>query len=289
MESKLSENILHIKKYLSRQKRSIYTAEDMGDLIGILQQKNWIGVRTTIKDLIAATDVFHLFSEQMLCDVEGQLKSTRYTLGPVDDLQFLASLAPSAYFSHASALYFNGITENIGPHIYLTTEQTAQNYATPLTQKAIDHAFLKPPRLSHHQTRWKDYTITFLHRKLPARAPGSPDRHHHAAEQYTDLERTLLDIVVIPEYAGSCSAVLQAFKKSKGNVDVVRLFNYLQKMDFAYPYHQSIGFYLEMAGYPLKDYKPFLPQKGDLKFYLQKQMQQPRYNERWKMYYPADL
>lgn len=41
----------------------------------------------------------------------------------------------------------------------------------------------------------------------------------------------------------------KAFENAKGDVSINKLVSMLQKLDFTYPYHQAIGYYLERAGY----------------------------------------
>ncbi|MBK9319187.1 MAG: hypothetical protein IPM91_10410 [Bacteroidetes bacterium] len=66
---------------------------------------------------------------------------------------------------------------------------------------------------------------------------------------FTDLERTLIDIAIRPSYSGGVTEVLRAYELAKEKADIQKLRNYLTQMDFIYPYHQVIGFYLEKAGY----------------------------------------
>jgi hypothetical protein len=57
-------------------------------------------------------------------------------------------------------------------------------------------------------------------------------------------------------------------------------------MNFIYPYHQAIGFYLERTGYQEKAYKPFQELPRQFKFYLAHNIKRPLYDEQWQVYYP---
>ena len=58
--------------------------------------------------------------------------------------------------------------------------------------------------------------------------------------RYSNLERTLVDLVVRPQYSGGISSVLLAYVKAKARVDVTRLMSTLEHLDHVYPYHQAV-------------------------------------------------
>jgi len=68
----------------------------------------------------------------------------------------------------------------------------------------------------------------------------------------TGLERTLVDAVVRPDYSGGIEEVLKAFTAVKGEISVNKMLAILKKMDYMYPYHQALGFYLETTRSPIK-------------------------------------
>jgi hypothetical protein len=107
-----------------------------------------------------------------------------------------------------------------GSNIYLTYEQWGENNASALTQQAIDNAFSKPPRLNKNKVKWKDYTITILRKKLLNFPAGSPKNDWAIDARHTNLERTLIDMVVAPEYGGGCINIVQAFAASKKTLDI---------------------------------------------------------------------
>ena len=64
----------------------------------------------------------------------------------------------------------------------------------------------------------------------------------------TCLERTLIDIVVRPRYAGGVFQAAQAFSQAAKEVDIPKLVSLLSRLNYRYLYHQALGFYLENAG-----------------------------------------
>ncbi len=63
----------------------------------------------------------------------------------------------------------------------------------------------------------------------------------------------------------------------------------LQKLDFIYPYHQAIGFYLERAGYQKKLSEGFRDKPVQFDFYLEYGMKEKSFDENWKIWYPTGM
>ena len=105
--------------------------------------------------------------------------------------------------------------------------------------------------------------------------------------QVTDIERTLIDIAVRPSYAGGLYEVLNAYRKAQGRVSINKLTAMLRKLNYIYPYHQAIGFYLHKAGV-YKETQIELLKQFDFKydFYLTHQMKEREYSKEWRLYYP---
>jgi hypothetical protein len=63
----------------------------------------------------------------------------------------------------------------------------------------------------------------------------------------------------------------------------------LKKLDYTYPYHQLIGFYIERAGYPEGD--QVLAKEEELKFdfYLSHGLDNPAYDTNWRVFFPKRL
>jgi len=107
--------------------------------------------------------------------------------------------------------------------------------------------------------------------------------------EVTTIERTLIDATVRPAYSGGIEAVLRAFKIARPRVSIATLMALLTKLDYAYPYHQAIGFYLKKADYSQSD--QLLAKANGLRFnfYLSHGLQEPEFDEEWKIYFPRSL
>jgi predicted transcriptional regulator of viral defense system len=96
----------------------------------------------------------------------------------------------------------------------------------------------------------------------------------------------LIDATVKPMYAGGVFEVAKAFALAKDRLSVNKLIPMLRRLDFTYPYHQAIGYYLERAGYKSSqlDLVRRLPMEHD--FYLTHEMGETRYEPTWRLFVP---
>ncbi len=216
----------------------------------------------------------------------------RYTWGERPLYELLMIVHPSCYFSHYTAVYFHGLTEQLPKTVYVNQEQRAKpSSQAGLTQDRIDAAFRRPTRLSNNFTEYENRRIYLLSGKhtgnlgvIEAEGPDGEALH------VTGVERTLIDITVRPEYAGGVFEVLKAYRLAKPQVSVNKLAATLKKLDYVYPYHQAVGFYLERAGV-YKESSIALLSKLEFQydFYLMHQIRDKAYSEKWRLYFPKGL
>jgi hypothetical protein len=83
--------------------------------------------------------------------------------------------------------------------------------------------------------------------------------------------------------------VLNVYWAAKDRVSIERLLKTLKSLDYVYPYHQSIGFLMQKAGYPEKNYAELRAIGLSYDFYLAHDMKQPEYSEDWRLFYPREL
>jgi predicted transcriptional regulator of viral defense system len=105
--------------------------------------------------------------------------------------------------------------------------------------------------------------------------------------EVTDRERTLIDVIVRPAYAGGIERVIDAYTRGGNGVDVDHMIDLLRRIDHAYPYHQAIGFLLERAGLPDADCQKFEALGKDFDFYLDYGMKRSSFNKKWRLHYPS--
>jgi hypothetical protein len=229
-----------------------------------------------------------------VCDLRSDRygrKITRYSWGRTSALELAASINARGYLSHATAVELHGLVRLSARTIYLNVEQSAKplNDGT-LTQDGIDRAFSGKQRVSNLVYTYADTSAIIISGKNTNRL-GVEEFSGPKSEllQITNLERTLIDIVVRPTYAGGTSQVLKAYRAAKKHMSVDRLLAILKKLDYLYPYHQSIGFLMQRAGYPEKSCAKLRALGLNHDFYLTHGLKKPEYSKDWRLYYPNDI
>lgn len=205
-----------------------------------------------------------------------------------DQYDIASTRSRKAYFSHYSALSINNLTIQLPKQIYLTLERPTLVIAknSVILQKSVDFAFNKPPRITSNKRIYKTFAINFINGQNQNHIGIVPFRDDY---EVTDVERTLIDISVRPFYTGGVTQVLEAFRNAKKILDVEKIFEYYSNMNFKYPYHQVIGYYLEKAGYDKNSYNKFLSLPMELDFYLTYNILNLDYSEKWNLFIPKGL
>ncbi len=212
----------------------------------------------------------------------------RFTWGDAPTNQILQSLDDKGYFTHYTAILFHGLTDQIPKTVYFNVEQPATGGGGALSQAGIDRAFRGKCRVSNNVIELRDLKICKLNGQNTSQLGvirASTDEGYDV--RVTNLERTLIDATVRPVYAGGVGEVAEAFKNAAKGLSVNKLVSYLRKLNYTYPYHQSIGYYLSRAGVYKQSQIDLLrnfPIEFD--FYLNYQLKNPDYNKEWRLYIP---
>lgn len=215
----------------------------------------------------------------------------RYIWDHASAYEVALSLRAGSYLSHATAIFLHGLTSDIPRTVYANKEQS-EKPASPvsLTQQGIDRAFTNKARTSNYIYEFEGTQIVLLSGKSSGNLEVSEVADVTGrALPVTKLERTLVDITVRPSYAGGVFNVLEAYRGARGRVSVPTLVATLRKLAFAYPYHQSVGFYMERAGYTEDQLQRLKALGTPFDFYLTNQLPNRQLDPAWRVYYPEGL
>ncbi len=195
------------------------------------------------------------------------------------------------YLSNYSAMQIHQLTLQIPKTVFISEDKYAPYYEDihpEIEQDSVDKAFSKPQRVSKesYKSEYDGFRYVYLQKKHNSINVGITKINSLAV---TDLERTLIDIAVRPAYSGGAFQILEAFNNAKEKVNINKLDNYIEKLDYIYPYHQLIGFYLDLAGFPDTALKLFLKKKTHIKFYQTYNLTNKKLNEKWGVFYPTGL
>lgn len=264
-----------------------FTEKALNDIFSWKREEWDISQSKSVKHLIKFLINEKIFIEHTLNYEKGSRKSI-YLSGPFDDFTLFSGIQKSSYYTHYSSMYLHQLTQQIPKTYYLNFEHTSKFPLISITQQAIDDSFSKEQRKTTRYYTYKGKRAYILNGK-------NTDRHgviHQLSDTqsyyYTDLERTLIDIAIRPVYSGGVFEVLGAFKHAKNKLDPIRLKEYLEKLQYIYPYEKVIGFYLEKSGYNDKVLQLFT-KESPYKFYLTYNIKNKEFSSRWNLYYPKGI
>ena len=212
---------------------------------------------------------------------------TLYVWANASPYAVAAALAPKAYLSHGTAVLLHGLTDQLPYTICISREKNQQyDKAEGLEQEAIDKAFRKPERQSNALFSYDNSQFVLLQPSDTGRIEVGTIDWNQERLPVTKLERTLIDIAIRPAYAGGVYQVLEAYRRAQPEVSTGTLLATLKKLDYAYPYHQAIGFYMQRAGYSPQQYERFRSLGLNYDFYLAHDLRDLAYDPEWRLHYP---
>lgn len=278
-----------ILKALNAESRKVFTLNELAQIL-TANRADWrIAIRTTTGDFIRFLERKGLKTVEIEFLHPGIRPIRRYIWKDASPYELGQSLKERAYLSHGTAVFLNGLTDQLPKTIYVNQEQSEKHF-TPgeLVQSNLDRAFSSKQRQTQaistpYENEWQ---FVLLNGKQTGQFGVQTVEFQGVQLNVTGIERTLIDIVVRPSYAGGVFQVLNAYRGARGRVSVATLIATLKKLNYLYPYHQAIGFYMQRAGYDAKLYDRLkkLGLKND--FYLAHDMRDKLYNEEWRLHYP---
>jgi len=280
-----------IKAYFDALDTKIYSQKKLEEILRNIWSQwhfpNKIGVEKLFAQLIKNSELKEIVLESPNYDK----KYVRYTWGEISLYQLSLSLRPRSYLSHHSAMYLNSLIELPPRTIYVNSEQSPKfRNKTYLEQRLIDLAFKSKPRTTKYIFTHKDWEICCLN-GLNTNNLGVEEIEipNNGKLNITGIERTLIDIAVRPFYSGGTVEVQKVYIKTKGKISIDKLISILRKINFVYPYHQVIGFYMQRAGFGNAALKGLKKMGLKYDFYLDYGMGQMDYSKEWRVYFPRNF
>lgn len=282
-----------ITSYFENSDVKAYTTNDLMDVFNSLRDTWRIAGYRNYQDFIKILVEWEvLLLKRMHRNSTGEIKSMLYRPG-ASNFDISQAIIKSGYLSNYSAMAIHQLTEQIPKSFYLSYGKSEGYIEGPsslkniskLNQVAVDKAFSKIQRVTSdvYTARTDNSKFFLIQKKYSDELIGVTFQN---SLRYTDLERTLIDIVVRPAYSGGVFEVLKAFENARDRLDTKLLSIYLRRLNYIYPYHQSIGFFLERAGYNKNDYAYFINEEINIKFYITYNISNLEYDDKWKVYYP---
>ena len=220
----------------------------------------------------------------------GYAPKSRLFLRGATPFEIAVTLQKGAFLCHASAASLHGLTEQVPMTFHVNVEQSVKpRPGGTLSQDAIDRAFRVARRTSKYVFVHGDHRFVQLsgkntgrHGVIEAPLPGGDGR----VVACTILERTLIDLMVRPAYGGGVHEVLAAFHLARERTSVASLLACLRSLDYSYPYHQCLGFYLERAGFADRHVARVRKLPRNFDFYLAHGMTNAVKDDAWRVYHP---
>ncbi|MEZ6009340.1 MAG: type IV toxin-antitoxin system AbiEi family antitoxin [Planctomycetota bacterium] len=278
-----------LARYFDRQGGRVYTRRDvMRTLAGARQE---LALRSAATHLLDSLIESNLLVSVLLKSEADYPQLRRYVWRSASSFEVAVSLRKDSYVSHSTAVFLHGLTDHVPQTQYVNAEQSPKPAPTgEMTQASLDRAFRTSQRISrlayiHGTTRIVIISGKSTDRLGVVPLPVAEGRSVDA----TSLERTLVDLVVRPAYGGGVHQVLSVFRAARERVSVPKIIAVLDDLNYAYPYHQALGFYLERAGAAAAELRPLRRRPKRLKFYLAHGLKEPAFDDSWQIYIPKRL
>jgi hypothetical protein len=266
-----------------------YRRKDISDLLARNREKWKLPYSTSASSFLAyLLDKTELREIELSSEAYGNV--TRYVWREPSPYAVFLSLKPRSYLCHASAIFLHGLTNMVPEIIYVNSEQTPKPSGGGLTQESLNRAFANKQRQSNLSYSFGNYTGVCLSGKHTNNL-GVVEKVDPQGTPVlvTDIERTLIDAVVRPGYAGGLENALQAFVAAKDTVSTNRMKAYLKQLAYIYPYNQSIGFMMSRAGYEGGSLDVMRGMGVNYDFYIDYGLRDALFDPEWRVYYPRWL
>lgn len=278
-----------IASFFRSGQRKVFTYADLAKVLAENRQTWRLAQSCKLSDFV---EFLLRHTELSLLELRSERYGSlrRYAWGGGSPYQLAVSIASASYLSHGTAVFLHALTDQIPRTIYVNREQSAKASSGQLTQEALDRAFSGRQRRSNLIYEHQGWQIVVVSGKYTGRLEvGERPGPSGLGLPVTNLERTLIDITVRPDYAGGVYKVLEAFRSARERMSVNVLSATLKKLGYLYPYNQAIGFYMERAGYESRRWIRLRQSDVKFDFYLAHGIRDKEYDKNWRLFFPKGL
>lgn len=219
------------------------------------------------------------------------------SLSDITPYELAVGMCPDGYFCNLTSIYHHALTDQVPNVVYICNETMAtrrKKTRDVLSNSQIRNAFIKPHRYTNNIVEYRGHEVITVdrvkhsdHGVVTVSGLGACCPH---GAKVSCLERALIDAVVAPQYNGGVASLCAYFQSAQKRMSISRLLDIYGKLEFVYPYAQSIGFILDGVGMHKEATEVrnvFPPRKP---FYIDHDAKSSwAYDERWMLFFPKGL
>jgi len=281
-----------IERLILEKRRKAYTTSDLQDIFHFNKDEWRLSTRTTYtRFLNYLVEKKQLLKTKKLIHIESGSEKLIYTLENANKYDIITTIKKNGYLSYLTALVVHELTLQIPKTLYIS-EEIHDTYLNNniLKQESIDRVFSKEQRTTTniYKDEISNERYVLIEKKMNIKNIGIITDNSFDYNT-SDIERTLIDCVVRPQYSGGIFSVLEAFRNASDILNLEKLDSYLDDLNYTYPYHQLVGFYLDKSGYNKFKLKPFLNKVSNFNFYMTYNLSNKKLDPKWKIYYPEGI
>lgn len=210
-----------------------------GDRIFTTDRARELAPRVGLKDSYVGEALFHLRQNDWIVPLRRGLYALSSTVPGISDaheFEVAMALVNPAAISHWSAMSYHGLTEQLPRTVFVLT--------------TTEHSV---PRLRDGSSvrREGGYVVAGVTYRF---VQVQPERYFGTQDVWvgdsrvtvTDLERTLLDGITMPQYCGGFAEAIHAFEEASDRLDLERIAQYAERLGTASM--KRLGWILEHIG-----------------------------------------
>lgn len=229
METMSKQNVIHTGAGVELVRRLAAS----GDRIFTTAKARELGPDVGLSDGYIRQALHHLAKSGWVVRLHNGLYAISPTVPgvtPAHEFEIAMALVAPAAISHWSAMHHHGLTEQVPRKVFVltTTKASVPTSRTKEEYRIGDTAYqfvkVRPERYFGTEKVWVGESRVII----------------------TDLERTLIDGLTMPQYCGDFAEVLHAFEVSRERLNLERIMDYALKMDAVTS--KRLGWVLESLG-----------------------------------------